>query len=99
MKNESLTPEQQADRTLESLDGITRAEVPAGLEEKLFARLVPQVVARTPKWFWAAAAVLLAVNVVAAFRGSEGKASGGNGLKSVGSYYFQGGSDWFSQSE
>lgn len=98
MKNESLTPEQKADLALESLHGMTRAEVPAALEEKLFARLAKHAAARTPKWFWAAAVVLLAVNVVAAFHGSEEKRSGGNELKSVGAYYFPGG-DWFSQTE
>jgi hypothetical protein len=101
MKNPSASPEERADQALESFDGLQRVGVPDGLEEKMFARFeleFPQV-SKTPKWFWAAALLLLAINIVAIMNYSginkKETASSNSGIHSIASYYFQGGTDWY----
>src|SRR3954468_191945 len=103
MKNQNGSPEEKADFTLESLEGMQQVEIPGGLEEKMFARFDREfsAVAKTPKWFWAAAVLLLAINLVAVahYSGTTKKeisaARSTTGIDDVASYYFQGGTDWY----
>jgi hypothetical protein len=96
MKN-NLTPEEKAEHALTSLDGILLQDPPAGFRDKMFARMDREFFnQKVPKWFWAAAAVLLLVNISIAwkFSGSSTEATPKNTLAS---YYFRGGTDWYNQ--
>lgn len=102
MKNHPTSPEEKTNQALESFEGLQRVEVPDGLEAKMFARfdLEFPAVSKTPKWFWAAALLLLAINVVAVMNYSgvikrETASHSINDIHSLGSYYFQGGTDWY----
>lgn len=82
-------PEENADLALASLDGLQRADVPPGLEEKLMARFDAEFSVRAaPKWFWAAAAVLLAVNIFAALKFTGEPSKETSGPEQLAGYYF-----------
>ncbi|CAN5186277.1 hypothetical protein BH09BAC5_BH09BAC5_26820 [soil metagenome] len=104
MKNHPLTPEQKADLALESLERIQQSELPEGFDEKMFARFDSEFTkAKTPKWFWIAASVILMVNLFAAYNStvsasastSDVKTDNSNSINNVSTYYFQGGTDWY----
>ena len=99
MENKRLSSEEKANLALESLDGIQSIEIPNGLEEKMLARFENESVkSKTPKWFWAAAVLLLAINVGAVCKysfsnnSSEQNSTSSNTMpqKEIGTYYFGG---------
>lgn len=92
MKKHSLSPEEEADLTLESLTGITRAEVPADLEDRLFSRLQA---ARTPKWFWAAAVALVFINAFAAWNYMQAGKTPAVETTASSEALFSGGTSWY----
>jgi hypothetical protein len=105
MKNNNLSPEEKANLALESLDGIHSVEIPNGLEERMLARFDSEFSAKskTPKWFWAAAVLLLAINIGVVFNYSRSTNStetsstkSTTGITSFVSEYFQGGKDFYS---
>ena len=85
------TPEENADLALASLDGLQRADVPPGLEEKLLARFDREFSVKAAPmatgWFWAAATVLLAVNIFAVVKYTSASKETA-GIQEVASYYF-----------
>lgn len=82
------TPGEKADLALASLDGLQRADVPPMLEAKLLARFDAEFSVKPAlKWFWAAAAILLAVNIVAAVKYTS-VSNETTGPQQVASYYF-----------
>src|SRR5574337_79185 len=93
--------EEKADKTLESLEGISRAEFPSGLEEKMFARFDAELRRNNKtvgKWFWVAASVLLLVNVAAGWRYVHGSNTGEVTTTTStqnGESLFSGGSSWY----
>lgn len=92
MKNK-LLPEEKAEQALGSFDGIVLPDLPAGFEERMFARMDEEFFkVKVPKWFWAAAAVLLLINVSIAWKFSGSTEPTQN---SIASYYFRGGTDWY----
>ncbi len=100
MKNHPLSPEEKADHALESLEGINFSELPFGFDERMFARFDSEFSkSKTPKWFWAAASVILIVNLFVAFNSSNSTTTTAktetNSINTVSSFYFQGGSDWY----
>lgn len=108
MKHNASSPEEKAELALGSFEGIHAVEVPSALEAKMLARFENEFPAksRTPKWFWAAAVLLLAINITAAVNYSktsivptetpstETKTSGG--INSFANEFFQGGNDIYS---
>ena len=102
MKNHPLSPEEKADRALENFQEIKPVEPSAIFDSKMFTRFEKESVKSvTPKWFWAAALVILAINVIAGYNyaSSSSIETTSETLQSnvIGSYYFQGGTDWYSQ--
>jgi hypothetical protein len=97
MERNHLSPEEKAEQALQNFEGIKQAELPADFEAKMFARFDAEFApVKTPKWFWAAAAVLLVVNLTAAFTVSNNQ-SEKQTVNSVTSFYFKGGTDWYQE--
>ncbi len=82
------TPGEKADLALASLDGLQRADVPPMLEAKLLARFDAEFSVKPAlKWFWAAATILLAVNIFAVVKYTSASKEAA-GVQEVASYYF-----------
>ena|ERR1041385_6442577 len=108
MTSKNLTAEEKANLAMESLEGMHSVEVPDGMEERMLARFENEFAAKskTPKWFWAAAVLLLAINITAAI--SYSKSSGvsaetpsteiktSTGINSFAGEFFQNGNDIYS---
>ena len=90
------TPEKETEFTLNSLDGLQRVEIPFHLEEKIFSRWNGESKMKIPKWFRAAAVLLVICNVAVGVnyftKNSETKSSftiSAQQKNPVGEYYFQ----------
>lgn len=80
------------ERFFARLDAALNPFISASLKVKNVSEIV--FVAKTPRWFWAAAVALLLVNGIIAFNYLQ-SAAPVSGLASENQLYFQGGVAWF----
>jgi hypothetical protein len=92
MKKLPLSPEEEAELTLSSLDGIGRAAVPPGLEERLFSRVKA---ARPPKWAWAAALAVVLINAGVAWTCLKASPAPPAATADNATTFFSGGTSWY----
>ncbi|HEU4717679.1 MAG TPA: hypothetical protein VFU15_07590 [Bacteroidia bacterium] len=107
MEKRSFNPEEEAELTLKSLDGISRADAPGALDEKIISSIesMRRGKMRPAKWLWVAGIALMLINGAVAFiylspsgenqENTAVSAQQSSTISDVGSYYFSEGGAWY----